>query len=342
MASSVLGSVAGSGPAKIGRYFTVVSALPSAVFVAWVYLISASGAWTGPVDFSKVFHGLDVGSAVFLGIASFTLALTLHPLQFTLIQILEGYWGSSKAAQRAAFVRVRYHRHRRQELLVASICAAKALNELPADAGPNSPAATDATVARSIFWREALRELSSYPDDLNQILPTRLGNVLRRYEIQAGRPYGIQAIPALSRLGMVAQAAEVEYVQNQRLQLDLAVHTAALGFAASLVTIFAMWRHGGWLLLALAPYLGAYLAYRGAIIVAHEYGAAFSVLIELNRFALYDRLHLPLPENLDDERQRNATLMNVLHSGMGAQLDFEHPERQATHEASGTVSIGKE
>jgi hypothetical protein len=157
------------------------------------------------------------------------------------------------------------------------------------------------------------------------VLPTRLGNVLRRYEMSAGTPFGIELIPCVPRLGRVGADRELQYVENQRTQLELAVRIAVLGGVAAVVTVVVMWQQGFWMLIALGPYGLAYLSYRGSIVAAHEYGTALSVLIELNRFTLYERLHLKLPANLREEKNLNRTLMTLLRSGQVPLLDYTHP-----------------
>ena len=85
--------------------------------------------------------------------------------------------------------------------------------------------------------------------------------------------------------------------------MELALRTSFLSMLASVVTLVLLWRHGWWLLVALFPYAIAYLAYRGAVAVAHEYGTALAVMVDLNRFALYDRLRVKLPTDIDEERR---------------------------------------
>ncbi|MBY8853187.1 hypothetical protein K7G98_35110, partial [Saccharothrix sp. MB29] len=132
----------------------------------------------------------------------------------------------------------------------------------------------------------------------------------------------------MPRVGMVAGDRELGYVTDQRTQLELAVRVAFLGMVAAVVTAGVMWRHGVWLLLALVPYTVAYLAYRGAVTAANEYGTALTVMIELNRFALYERFHLKPPNSLDEERELNRYLMTLLGSSVpeiDRDLRYEHP-----------------
>jgi hypothetical protein len=122
------------------------------------------------------------------------------------------------------------------------------------------------------------------------------------------------------------------------MQMELALRTSVLAGGAAILTIAFMWYHGLWLLLALAPYTVSYTTYRGAVVVAHEYGTALAVLIDLNRFALYDRLHLKAPDSLKEEKETNAGLTAILRLDAvdlrkrlaEAQLDYRHPEQLAT------------
>jgi hypothetical protein len=100
---------------------------------------------------------------------------------------------------------------------------------------------------------------------------------------------------------------------------------SATSIFAAFIAIAFLWHHGPWLLIALAPYAIAYLSYRGAIIVAHEYGAAVSTMIDLDRFALYDYLRLRRPKNTKAERRMNVQLMQLLSHNSRIVLPYEHP-----------------
>jgi hypothetical protein len=58
--------------------------------------------------------------------------------------------------------------------------------------------------------------------------------------------------------------------------------------------------------------LSAYLSYRGSIVAATHYAAAIDVMVNLNRFALYQQLHLPVPANGAEEKAMNEALAEVL------------------------------
>ncbi len=296
-----------TGAGAIGRYFTVVSLVPSTVFVAYVVLLVESGAWSdGEVRLAAAIGGLDLKDAAVTGLASILLALAIHPLGFALIQLYEGYWGTSRPATFAAVLLTMRHHARATRLLDLRMQATQ--HRQSSESGNASAIA----VRDALSAAEGMRLHDYYPHEPNDVMPTRLGNVLRRYERLAGTIYGIEAMMSVPRLLQVAPARDVEYVQNQRVQLELALRTSFLGLVASIVTMVFMWRHGGWLALTLAPYAVSYAAYRGAVEVAHGYGTALAVLIDLNRFALYERLRAPLPDNIEQERALNADLVNAM------------------------------
>jgi hypothetical protein len=301
--SSIVGAVN-----SIGRYFVVVSLLPASVFVLYVYLLVRSGVWSGRADLVAAID-LQVRDIVPVALAALLLALTMNPLQLGVIQLFEGYWGPGRLAVRLAQVRVLHHRRRKDELSMAEEPAAN-----PAD-----------EVRQAVRSAERRRMLGSYPEEHKHVLPTRLGNVLRRYESMIGKPYGLDALSVVPRLGMVADERQVAYVENQRVQLELATRTSFLAMAAVPVTIGLTWRAGLWMLLALLPYAVAFFAYRGAVGVAHEYGTSIAVMVDLSRFSLYERLRLKLPADTDAERETNRRVREFFELRAGFTLDYDQP-----------------
>lgn len=358
MSSADVPSGSGAGALAIGRYFVVVSLVPSTVFVAYLTLLVRSGAWgSSAVRFGDAVAHVSARDLAESGIASLLIALTLHPLQFALIQAFEGFWGSSRLATWLALRNVL--RHRRRADALHSRALEEDINARPAAVWADKrepayaarPDAGTSQIRSLLSSGEAWREYNSYPHELDRVMPTRLGNILRRYEVLAGAQYGLESIASVPLLLQVADARDVAYVQNQRMQMELALRTSLLGLAASGTTLAFMWKHGLWLLLALVPYAVAFAAYRGAVVIAHEYGTSLAVLIALNRFTLYDRLHLPLPDDIEDERRNNRLLINVLRLDNTevekrlneSYLDYVHPAAPESPSAqAGDASGDKE
>jgi hypothetical protein len=333
---SLLSSV--SGARTIGQYFTVVSFLPSTVFVAYVILLAQSGAWGGRgVNFAAAVSDLRLQDAAVFGVGSMLVALALHPLQSAIVRIYEGYWGRSGLATRAALLATLRQRQRSDKLESTALkheLAVQIARDADGDHPADNPEALASHIREQIIGTEGWRLFGAYPDKLSFVMPTRLGNVLRRYELLAGAMFGMNAITYVPRVIQLADPRDVAYVRNQRIQLELALRSATLGLVASALTLCFMWRHSAWLLLALGPYALAYATYRGAVSIADEYGTSLAVLLELNRFALYQRLHLPLPEDLEHERDLNDRLAKILRLDnqdleqrlLGARLDYVHAD----------------
>jgi hypothetical protein len=180
---------------------------------------------------------------------------------------------------------------------------------------------------------EALRIRDYFPRGTDDIMPTRLGNMLRRYESQAGRQYGMDALEVVPHVLLIAPANHVDYVDDQRSQLDLSFRMTFISILASVTTLFFLWPYGFWVLVAVIPYVLAYLSYRGSVIAGGHYGSAFDTLINLNRFALYEQLHLPLPIDTKAERLTNE-MMKGLFEYSPAVVEYKHPDPDSEAEVA--------
>ena len=329
-----LSQIATSTRDSIGRYFSLVSALPSAILVAWAVLLVESGAWSGrpdPVAAVRGFAGLGISGVAGLGLASLVLGIVLHPVQFAFVQFLEGYWGVSPLGRRLRLVRIRHHWERLDELRAESDRLAEQISRL-ADrrammAPPQSGRVDRLLVDLRATKQEVDRVVSMSPANRpGAVMPTRLGNILRYYEWNVGRAYGINTVITVPFLSRAAAPGDMEYVNDQRSQLDLAVRMVIVSFIATGLGVLFLARHGLWLLVALVPYTAAYVTYRGAVVAAGEYGRALGVLVTLNRVELYDRLRLEPLADTDEERGRNVDLMLFLEHKAVARRSLKYRE----------------
>jgi hypothetical protein len=310
---------------SIGRYFSIVSFIPSSLYVLFVYLLTASGSWHHQPDWGHAFTSLGhlgVGGIALLAFASVGLGLFIHPIQFAIVQFFEGYWGTSPVSQVIRHQRIiRYQRkcealNRDTDSVMDMFAAWKAAN---------SRTTLSIRAPHRSKSEEAERARGNFPANLDEVMPTRLGNVLRRAESQAGRQYQLNSLQVVPHLLLVAPANHVDYVNDQRSQLDLAVRMTFVSIVATVTTIIFLWPYGAWVLIALIPYALAYLSYRGSVVAAGHYGNALETLVNLNRFTLYQQLHLQLPASADAERTRNQELARLLTGNVRAKVDYEHP-----------------
>jgi hypothetical protein len=365
-------AISGVGSA-IGRYFGIVSFIPSLLLTGFIFALIESGAWneSSSLDWARAGNAFThLGNLALLILISIALGVVVHPIQFALVQFFEGYWGTRRWAQRARVVRMRHHRDKyesylldfrlgaRDKLKSKDLAAIQAAGEarraarnadqvdyarkleeaLQSDKAAALLGAAE-RLSRLSIADEITRLAAGYPPpnrvgrhlEYDNIMPTRLGNALRKYERQAGSQYGLDAVSVIQHISFVAPAERLAYVGDQRQLMDLSVRMSATSIVATLIAVSALWQHGAWLLLALVPYGVAYLSYRGAVVVAHEYGAAVAAMIDLDRFALYDALRLPRPSNTTVERRMNAKLMKLLtHKDPGMVLHYAHPDAPAS------------
>jgi hypothetical protein len=310
----------------MGRYFSVVSFIPSLFLTGFTFLLIESGAWGegAGLDWAKAGNAFThIGDLALLTLISMVLGIAAHPIQFALIQFFEGYWGTGQLAQRVRVARMLHHRGR--FIFLRHGPGPEARIELREAAESGEPFKGKARIERLSISEESRRLAGEYPAEDDDIMPTRLGNVLRRYERLAGSQYGLDAGTVIRHIAFVAPPERLGYLNDQRQLLDLSVRMCATSVLATLIAIASFWPHGPWLLLALVPYAIAYVSYRGAVVVAREYGAAFATIIDLDRFAFYDYLRVPLPKNTDAERHANAQLMRLLSHNRRVVLPYEHP-----------------
>lgn len=310
----------------IGRYFGVVSVVPSFFFSVWAYLLLASQPWNGPPDLSGLTSATPAEAAILglgLILLSLVIAVVTHPLQFLAVQAFEGYWGAGALGLAMQERRIARHLTRRFLLENTKDDANDALRKIKGQLGLK--AADDLNwsdlietddlgplLTASVRYRASDAALGAYPQLHENVMPTRLGNVLRKYEAAAGGAVGLDLILWANHIGMVAEPAHTTYVQDQRNAMDLAVRMTATCLAMFVLTFTLLWPHGVWLLVALLPVAGAALSYRGAVAAADSYGRALSAWLHLNRFRLYEALHLPPVAGPQQERDQNEVLEDLV------------------------------
>jgi hypothetical protein len=323
---------------SIGRYFALVSMIPSLFLVLWIYALIASGSLSGTPALPSVEVALShwsVGKVAGVVLASLAIALVLHPLQFITTQLLEGYWGVSALARQAMKLRIIHHRERQRKLMQRAgnsrrkrdaLCMEILREEFkkhperekdPQQRERRIKAVMNAKTGDSMMGhvaaeQEALDEANSYPRDLTRILPTQLGNALRNFEDSTGRQYGLRILPIAPHLHLIAPSRHLDYLEDAREDMDSAIRICTVGLVATALTVGFLMTKGLWLLWAVLPYSVSYLSYKGAVSAAQGYGAVVASVLDLDRFLLYKELGLNSPKDSDEERENNAKLMQIL------------------------------
>lgn len=328
---------------KVGRSFSLATFLPStALLMRIAFVATLSPSFGAPLTLPRGgLPDVDWLTVGLTGTALLLLALALHPLVFATTQALEGYWGPSPVATLMAARASGRHRARLHELEALTEKHMVQLEERCEaayrqagvknvtfdewmsgwlDAGANQTAQ-----AHIVIRDAAAKARGRYPERASGVLPTALGNALRREEDRIGAQYGLDALTVAGHLAVVLPPDQADYLDDSRQQLDTAVRLCATALVAFVVTVGRLIVAGWSLLLALAPLCFAFVSYQSSVAAAQEYMYVFGVMIDLNRFALYEAMHLQPPENGQKEVAQNEQLMQLL-SGVRTNIDYANSE----------------
>lgn len=157
-----------------------------------------------------------------------------------------------------------------------------------------------------------------YPASDSQVMPTRLGNVLRSAERYGWERYRADTIVLWPRLAPLVPPEFAARVDEFRGALEFLLVVSVWSGAYALVAGAWLVVADGNLLLFLAcsavGYGVAYAAYLSALEAAVEYGEQLRVGVDLFRTRVLGQLRLPLPNDLQEERRQWQLLDDFVSS----------------------------
>lgn len=310
-------SVKGLGP---GAH--LVTVLPSAVLVLSGFALvssrlypwsgsAAAGVAAGPESVLHATRGLGAAGAALLALSVLVTAVLLRPFQISMVQLLEGYWPLRGRGMVDALAKERHVRRRSRF----------ALRRDPLVFGPSH---TDfgvvAAYARRLHRAGRMRArsrrmtgtyLPERREDLAEptlVMPTLLGNLLRRAELSAGDRYGLETVVTYPRLYPHLSEPLDREISSHLNGIDTAGAFTVVFIAELVLTLPLVWRLDGWSLVPVVLAALAVVPYRGALVVAERYGHLLATAYDLHRFDMLTAMHLRLPRTPDEERRRNGAL----------------------------------
>lgn len=162
----------------------------------------------------------------------------------------------------------------------------------------------------------ALRQFPSLEEDL---LSTRLGNILRAAERRPYDRYGLDAIICWPRLWLLLPDSARQELQAARAELNNGVRIWAWSILFLVWTIWAWWAIP-------AAIVSAVLAYGWILDSAIVYGDLIESVFDLYRSSLYQSLRFPLPTNPAAERAIGLQVTEYLFRGShSASIQFTSP-----------------
>jgi hypothetical protein len=256
-----------------------------------------------------------VGGLFLLVIVIVVTTMLTQAFSFEAIRVLEGYWGTTWQLEELATRKCARQRSKHERLkdlygyyltLAAErvtqmakeerdgrrrVFGKTTLSALADVAMGNEPSAALTAEQRQLvddYWAEHAdadllrrhlnvdKKMDDYPDDAQHIMPTRLGNVLRRHEDEATELAGVAQIETFvdkifASLPFTMQVSHDE----QRSRLDLYCSMVFVQLLAALIAIFRFgyehWNYGASAVGIAA--IGSWVSYRAAIASARYYGS---------------------------------------------------------------------
>lgn len=165
--------------------------------------------------------------------------------------------------------------------------------------------ATDTETAELLATERRLTRLPATP---GQVMPTRLGNVMRAAERRPYDWYGLDSVHCWPRLWLLLPDPAKEEVNAARADLETAVTWWTWGALTAVWAILTPWA----LLVAAAASLLSYLALIGSAV---RFGELINAVYDVHRGLLYDALGYARPDSRQSERDAGMALTQALLRG---------------------------
>jgi hypothetical protein len=319
---------------EIGRSYIVSSFLPSAVFVTIGLLLFRGflpAKWVTQFAANSIYHasGWILGLLLILWVAFFLFSSN----DFT-VKLFEGYF-IPKAISNWIVENILAERHLKGAKNYFDYAERKTRIEDIKNSGKRVKKEEERQL--SFLWTDAFRELQDLevrsPIEVENLLPTRLGNVLRSSEIYAAERYWIEELNIWPRLFSILPQAFLKNLEEKNNQFMFLLNSAFLAFVnaaicflfcagglpcrflPNLAPCFWVRQHSGFfsigydyisplgfLFIGITLVAFGYMLYWVAVNSAEDFGMLIRAGFDLYRNDLLKQLNWKLPKNIDDER----------------------------------------
>lgn len=214
-------------------------------------------------------------------------------LDLSVLRFLEGYWPNWLRPLRRRLVRSVMKHHQRdldRWQLLAQLAPAQR------------------TAEQQEEFMQLDRQQLQMPAP-HQMMPTRLGNILRAAERRPLEKYGLDAIVCWPHLWLLLPDATKTDLQAARADLDSAVRSWLWSL------LFLIWGLWAWWAIPLGILTACFAYYRWALDAATAYATLIEAAFDLHRFDLYRTLHWPLPDTPTAEKALASHINTYLARG---------------------------
>lgn len=300
---------------------TRVSAAGQAALVFWTWAlavyVASHGGWeavttiVGPLVADAATATL-LAAAAAGAIAVVASSALVARLTTPVLRILEGYWRGLLAP--AAQHGIGRWARKCKTLETAAIYSGQELRDGLSEKGeqPRRPKDPEAGTAAQL----KLRHLPAH----DELMPTRIGNIIRAGERRPAHWYGLDAVVVWPLLWLVLPAQVRADISRARTALDQTV--AAFIWAVLSISLGIWW----WPALIVGAVLAVLIWATWIPASAQTYAILIAATFDTHRFSLYTALHLPLPHTWHEELQSGKALSEHVWHGSNTDQTYAHPQ----------------
>jgi hypothetical protein len=306
--SKISGQITGS--IILGAFFPVVLFVIAVVLLVLPLTPYAPGL-TAIVTILKIWED-KTSAAVVTTVVVLILSVVLYMLNVPIIRLYEGYpWRDSWIGTRL--------KSRQRSRFDAATTLREAARSLDRELRRKN---LNGSVS-GVLTRLGRLLNDEFPNSSDNVLPTRLGNVIRSFETYSLVPYGMPAIAVWPRLMAVVPATYAQGLDGAQTSFNFMLNCSFLSMVLASMLTFAglFWAdpfRGGadrlwivWVLVFLALWR---LFYYGAINRAGEWGTQVRAAIDLYRGELLKQLGYDFKPETPEEERRIWELINYKFS----------------------------
>ncbi|BDI33651.1 hypothetical protein CCAX7_57020 [Capsulimonas corticalis] len=296
----------------VGGYFDrrwmLAAFLPSVVlFGACLFLYGATHDFRRAIDIWNKFSPILQGALIVAGVIWTAFVAVLFSLtKGGMLRLFEGYTEQTPLLSAFHQWRRRYYQRLFRYLAHEQTRLEAEIAHLRLGPLKDRPDAKDKEkVYKEELGRILEEKILRFPPDESQVMPTRLGNILRAAEAYPRVHYNMNAVVLWSRLASVLPDPAAAGLEDARMFLDfmLVLCVSSFLFAATSAVYLAAAHAASILTWFVLISLGvSWLCYHGMLNAAIVYGEAVKTAFDLHRWALLEAVHLAAPANNAEER----------------------------------------
>lgn len=220
---------------KMGSNFLVASMVPSLGLVVACILV-----FDPILNLSVLFKDQQgiyqlIGFALLLAIPTIIIGFTLTALNTYLLKLFEGY----VFLHRLPSLR-NSHLRKATRLIIRRKTLEKRINVLKRYKKKTERRDGLLTILKNKYYSVTALYDQSYPPNVEDILPTQFGNILKAAELYPGTRYGIDAVQFWPRLIHVIPTSYKQSIDESRNELSFLVNMSTLSVVFYLLCLFAI------------------------------------------------------------------------------------------------------